>query len=227
MARKIKLLGLTAVVVLAAAVSAGVASASAATLCLTDTNPCTNPVPVGDVLDGTLVSATSDLLDNNLSAHVSCTSSAFEDTVTANGSGTISDSLTALDFADCTDSVLHTTCMATTLGLPWGTSITSNPNLPPPDGFVSLAIPTGGGVQVQCPELLYDCTFTGTDNPITLNLFNPGDGPVALSPPEAEVQADNVPVTSGNCGHTGTFNGVWQVTDSSDGEATIWLEPNP
>lgn len=227
-------LGLTVVVASAVFALAGSASASTSTLCLTNANPCppADQVPVGDNLHGTLISPTAKLHDNTLNADVTCTSSTFDDTITANPG--VSDRLTSLTFdGTCQESVLHSNCTAVTNpmspGIAWGTVITANAT-PPPDGTVTISIPTGQGVVVTCPIVNYKCTWTGANNSVTGNLYNP----TTASPPKpfpsthAEVDFAAVPVTSPDCGgRTGTWTATYTVVDSTQGGADVWIEPDP
>lgn len=224
--KKIKLLGLAAVAVLALSAFMGVASASAATtLCGVSTNPCpaANVLASGDALSGSLAKhggATTAVLTGSFfgaAQTVTCTTSSVSGTVGTNPGTPATGNVTSTTFGGCHDQ-FGGNCTATTNATstaPWAVTVSTPGSVMNSNGDFTVTV---GTATVTCG--FGSCQFGSTatvTNKVTGSVWNPSNANAPdTTNAHAQVFFNGVTLNSktANCGN-GTWTGNYAVTTTS------------
>lgn len=199
--KSIKILGLAAVLAMAAMAFIGGSSASAVTLCKVNTNPCPTEsrIPVGETLKSQLnggVAKLTGLLNEE------CSSSTVEGATETNTGSSLDGKITATTFTNCQE------CEKIEALPPWTFHLTATSS-------------GNGTLTILTPEVhLINCTFFGIDCTVsasTVVLDVTGGSP-------ALVKAVNEPLEGG-----GFCDGNWTATYklTAPNAGTGWVEASP
>jgi len=210
---KIKMIGLAVVAVFALMATVGAASASAgATLCSTNTSPCTGTqYGSGTKVTGQLAAGFDATLTTSI-GNVTCLKSTVGGVLNnVEGHGEI----TSLTFTEC--KLGTTSCTVSAVNLPYtATAISTAATLGQGNGDLTISAKAGGGTpgaSVVCGSFI-NCTFSNGD--IILKVI--GGNPAILHAESVELSR-----SGGICPSTSKWDATYEVTSPKP----LFIEPLP